>query len=210
MLIPRRKTADNLRTPFLSEAVAFVNEQSHTVWRWLHLGNFPNAAQLTRNRFIPKQDMNSAQASQAIIRQERAQITVHHFQGYRVPVTLLHLRGALDAESYLEVIDAAQKAYDAGTRNLIFDMRDVSSLGLSSVLAFHSIAVLLRGEQPLDPTMVWHSLRPIIVHDLMSAGLQAHFKLLSPQPQVVETLEQWSLTTFLEVHSDIKTALASF
>jgi anti-anti-sigma regulatory factor len=145
---------------------------------------------------------------QAVQTQPQAVITVSQVQA-KVPVSILHLRGALNARSYRDLIAKAKEVYQAGGRHLILDMSDVPAVGVSSMLALHSIAVLLRGEEPLDPEAGWDALRAV-ARDLEVGGLQQHFKLLNPNPEVKETLEQAGFEGFLEIHSNLETAIASF
>lgn len=141
--------------------------------------------------------------------QNRATITVTQVPG-SVPVSVLHLRGSLDAGCYLEVIETVRQAYLAGARRLVFDMSEVNSIGLStSIVALHSIAVLLRGELPLDPEAGWDALY-LAQEEAATAGPQTQFKLLKPRPQVYQALDQAGLLGFLEVYPDLDTALASF
>jgi len=161
----------------------------------------------TGNGRTSRQDTVVIKRNQAIQRKQ-AKITLEQLQA-RQPVTILHLHGSLDANSYLDLIATAREVYQAGGRNIIFDMSQVSSAGISSMVALHGVAAILRGEEPLDPAGGWHALYTV-AHDLKTRGLQPQFKLLNPQPQVKETLEQAGFKGFLEIHTDLETALTSF
>jgi len=52
----------------------------------------------------------------------------------------------------------------------------------SGLVALHSIAVMLRGEKPPDLGSGWGTFRA--VDRDKDLGLQPHFKLLNPQPDV--------------------------
>jgi hypothetical protein len=78
----------------------------------------------------------------------------------------------------------------------------------SGIIALQSIGALLRGENPPDPEGGWGAFRA--VHRDRESGLQPHFKLLSPQPRVGEILEMVGFDRFLEIHTDLETAVASF
>jgi len=145
------------------------------------------------------------QAAQA---QPQVDITVSQIQA-RVPVSILHLQGALNARSYRDLIARAKEIYQAGGRYLILDMSDVPAVGISSILALHSIAVLMQGKEPLNPEAGWDALHAV-ARDLEVGGLQEHFRLLNPKPDVKETLEQAGFGSFLEIHSNLETAIASF
>ena len=134
-------------------------------------------------------------------------MTVDQAQG-RVPVTILSLHGDLDASNYQEVIAKARELYTAGTRHVLLDLGDMPFMGSSGLVALHSIALLLRGEEPPDPSFGWAALRA--AGGGPGAGLEAHVKLLSPQPQVDRVLERAGLKQFFETHTDRQAAIASF
>jgi anti-anti-sigma regulatory factor len=87
-------------------------------------------------------------------------------------------------------------------------MSDTPFMGSSGLAALHSLALLLRGEEMPDLESGWN-----VFHALdrdRDSGLQKHFKILNPQPQVDQVLEMSGLKQFFEVHTDLETALASF
>jgi anti-anti-sigma regulatory factor len=140
--------------------------------------------------------------------QAKTHLTVTQMSG-TTPVMVLQLHGALNAANYLDLISAAREIYAAGGRHLIFDMSQVPSIGLSGFFALYSMAVLLRGEEPPDATGGWGTLRAI-AYDMQTRGLQEHFKLLNPRPEVEQALEQSGFKAFLEIQPNLKMAMASF
>jgi anti-anti-sigma regulatory factor len=135
------------------------------------------------------------------------EITVSQVQG-SVPVTVLRPHGDLDASNYTDLIARAREVIDAGAQDILLDLSDVSYTSSSGLVAMHSIAVMLRGEQPPDPESGWGALHAID-RDIDS-GLQQHFKLLNPQPKVDDVLEKTGFKRLLEVHTDLDAAVASF
>jgi len=134
-------------------------------------------------------------------------MTVDQAQG-QVPVTILQLHGSLDASNYEQAIARARELYAAGTRHLLIDLSDLSFMGSSGVVALHSIALLLRGEEPLDPETGWRGF-----HDIdrdPSLEPQRYVKLLNPQPKIDRTLELVGMNEFFEIYTDIQAAIASF
>jgi anti-anti-sigma regulatory factor len=134
-------------------------------------------------------------------------MTVEQAQG-RVPVTILAIHGDLDASNYEQVIAKARELYAAGGRSLLLDLSDMPFMGSSGVVALHSIALLMRGEQPPDLEAGWQAHRSI--EQARDAGVQQQVKLLSPQPKVSRTLELTSLSEFFEIHADRQAAIDSF
>jgi len=142
-------------------------------------------------------------------------ITVDQAQG-KVSVTILGLHGDLDASNYQDVIAKAREVYNTGTRYLLIDMSDTPYMGSSGLVALHSIAVLLRGEEPPDPESGWNAFHAIardrarLLSEAEGRAVQQHVKLLNPQPRVDRTLEMTGLKQFFEIYTDLQTAIASF
>jgi anti-anti-sigma regulatory factor len=135
------------------------------------------------------------------------EITAYQAQG-RVPVTVLQPHGDLDASNFRDLIAGAQDAHDEGARDILLDLSDTPYLSSSGLVALHSIAVMLRGEKPPDPESGWGAFRSIDRDK--DLGLQQHFKLLNPQPDVDRVLEMAGFKQYLEVYTDIEAAIASF
>ena len=134
-------------------------------------------------------------------------IIANEVQG-EVPVTVLQLHGELDRSNYQSVIDRAREARDGGARDLLLDLEYVPFMGSSGLVAFHSIALLMRGETPPDPEAGWATLRS--VEGAPEAGLQQHVKLLNPQPKVERVLKMSGFDGFFEIYTDQEEAIASF
>jgi anti-anti-sigma regulatory factor len=134
-------------------------------------------------------------------------ITATEAQG-KVPVTVLHVQGEMDASNYERLIARATEAYNSGTRSLLIDMSEMPFMGSSGLVALHSVAILMRGETPPDPEGGWGALRSIDRD--REAGLQSHVKLLDPQPRVERVLKMAGFDQFFEIYTDLETAIASF
>ena len=134
-------------------------------------------------------------------------ITTSQAQG-RVPVTILSLQGNLDGSNYQAVIAKANEVYTAGAQNLLIDMGEVPFMASSGLVALHSIALIMRGEEPPGPEAGWGAFHAIDRD--RDSGLQQHLKLLNPQPTVDRTLEMTGMKEFFEIHTDLEAAVASF
>ncbi|MFN8454288.1 MAG: STAS domain-containing protein [Anaerolineae bacterium] len=133
----------------------------------------------------------------------KLQITISEQQG-RVPVTVFHLNGDIDANSF-ELLEAqARQSYQAGARNLLLDLTKVGYISSAGLSTLHVIFTMLRGntEQESDEAMK-KGLRN-------GAFKSPHLKLLNPSSLVLETLGMMGFDMFLEIHHNLKEALASF
>lgn len=126
----------------------------------------------------------------------------------RVPIAILGIQGDLDASNYQELIARATELYRSGTKDILIDLSDTAFVSSSGLVAIHSIALLLRGEQPPGPEAGWAAMRAVA--EGLGAGKQQHIRLLNPQPKVDRTLEKAGLKEFFEIYPDRAAAIASF
>lgn len=127
-----------------------------------------------------------------------------------VPVTVMALQGELDASNFKQAIAQAETLYQDGTRNLLLDLSRLSFLSSSGIVALHSIALIMRGEQPPTPEIGWGVYRSVDDDSDVREGPEAHYKLLKPQPRVARTLAMSGLTNLVSIFEDREAALASF
>ena len=64
-----------------------------------------------------------------------------------VPVTVLHLRGWLDAQSEEMLLAAAREAHDAGARFLLIDLAEVDTLTSAGMRAMQKVYRLFTAEE---------------------------------------------------------------
>lgn len=131
------------------------------------------------------------------------EITVSQETG-RVPVTIFHISGDIAAGSYEELEQRADEAFEAGMRDLLLDLTDVSFLSSSGLRAIHHIFGLLRTDSAEESD------------DTVRKGIMAgtykspHLKLLRPSRTVLKVLQVSGFDMFLDVHSDMQEAVDSF
>ena len=131
------------------------------------------------------------------------EIAVSQEQG-RVPVTVLHVQGKIDVNSYEQLQAQAQAAVEAGTRDVLLDLTEVTDISSAGLRALHHIFTLVRTDSPAESDSA------------LSKGLRdgtwksPHFKLLNPQPSVLEVLKITGFDMYLEIHHNPKEAVASF
>ena len=79
----------------------------------------------------------------------------------RVPITIVSLDGELDASNFEHFADEFRPLYDAGTRNLLLDLTDLTFLASSGLVALSSIVRILHGKPPIDPETGWGALHEL-------------------------------------------------
>ena len=123
-------------------------------------------------------------------------------------IKILGIQGDLDASNYKQAINTAKQAHEEGARFLLIDMSELSFMSSSGLIALHSIALLMRGEELPDLEHGWEAFRALDRD--RSAGKQEYVKLLNPQPKIDRSLEITGLKEFFEIHTDLNTAIKSF
>ena len=120
-------------------------------------------------------------------------------------ITVIAIEGDLDASNYLDVINQSQQAYNGGAKYLLIDMSNLRFMASSGLVALHSTALLMQGEQPPDPEYGWGAL-----HSIDQRGSrQENVKLINPQPRVEKTLDKTGFKEIFEIFPDVDEAVAS-
>jgi|WetSurMetagenome_2_1015567.scaffolds.fasta_scaffold385319_2 anti-anti-sigma regulatory factor len=134
-------------------------------------------------------------------------ISVSQQQG-NVPVTVVKVAGQLDGQSYQDLIARARELYDAGARDFILDLSDLTYISSAGLVAIHSIALLVKGEDLPDPESGWSAYRSM--GRTSAAGLQTHIKLLNPREDVKNVLDMVGFGNVFQVFTDLDEAVKSF
>jgi anti-anti-sigma factor len=107
-----------------------------------------------------------------------------------MPVTVLHLRGWLDAQSEVQLLETARTAYDSGARYLLIDMSDLDTLTSAGMRALQKVYQVFTPKE--DRFKV------------------AHLKLCNAPPQIYNVL---GITGFLQnipMYESMDAALQTF
>ena len=124
------------------------------------------------------------------------------------PVAVMELKGSLDGSSYENFITEAQKLYDAGTRNLLVDMSELTFLSSAGLSALHRTARVFRGEDSSTFEEGWSAIHAMGKEK--DSGLQQHVKLLNPNEKIRGVLDTVGFLAFFEIFTNMDAALASF
>jgi anti-anti-sigma factor len=122
----------------------------------------------------------------------------------RVPVAIFHVEGEITAASSADLQRQADDAYAAGARDMLLDLTRVPFIDSGGLRAIHYIYNLLRTDATEEGD---RSVRKGIAAGTYKAQ---HLKLLKPNDNVMKALKMAGFDMFLEVHSNLKKAVASF
>jgi anti-anti-sigma factor len=131
------------------------------------------------------------------------EITVTQEQG-RVPVTVLNVKGDINAATADQFLAEAQTAYDDGARNMLIDLSRVSLLSSAGLRALHNIFNMLRSDSPEESN---EAVRKGLTDGTFKSP---HLKLLKPDKTVTQVLSMAGFDMFLEIYDNRKKAVASF
>ena len=125
----------------------------------------------------------------------------------KVPVSVVSIKGDLDASSYLELVNTAQKLYNAGVRSLLLDLTGLAFISSAGLASLHIVTKMFRGETA-DPENGWGTYKEIDRE--RESGIQSNVKLLNPSADVDKVLDTVGFKQFLEVYKDLDEAVGSF
>ena len=130
-------------------------------------------------------------------------ISVSHEQG-RVPITVLHMKGDINRATADQVQAQARQAFEAGARSIVLDLSEVPYMSSAGIRVINDLFNLLRSDSSAE------------IDEAMRQGLRdgtyksPHLKLLKPTRHVQEVLNMAGIDMFLEIHGNLKDAVASF
>ena len=122
-------------------------------------------------------------------------------------VAVIQLQGAMNGK---KLVAEAQKLYDAGTRNLILDMSELTFISSAGLSALHHVALVYRGED--QPTFKEDRSAIHAMREDSDSGFQVqeHVKLLNPSEAIQDVLDIVGFKAFFEIFTDLDAAIASF
>ena len=122
-------------------------------------------------------------------------------------VAVIGLTGELDGSNFEQVIDAGRAARDGGARRIAIDLSGLTYMGSSGLVAIHSIALLMRGQEPTSPEDGWQA-----IHELgteAAADGEPGVVLAGPPPSIERVLDRSGMLGLFPVHADRASAVAA-
>ena len=187
-MIARQK---NNRAAWFDNVFAFVNTQTNFVRQFF-----------TAAAVEVVIEQNVELTGEPLPRVKPCQITlsVTYLDGNK-QIAVFHLTGPFNILCYDEIITAVRVAVDSGANQIILDLSQVCSVGISAMVTVYDITAILRGREPLGLEDGWTTLRAL-AHSLENGNVQNNFKLVNPPLNVRHTLENSGLGVFLEPPSN--------
>jgi len=135
------------------------------------------------------------------------EISISQAKG-KVPVSIIKIKGDLDASSYLDLVGAAQKLYESGSKDLLLDLTDLTFISSAGLASLHIVTKMFRGGKVNTEESGWVTYKQIDRD--RDDGMQQHVKLFNPSSEVNNVLETVGFKQFFEVYTDLDEAVQSF
>jgi anti-anti-sigma regulatory factor len=123
-------------------------------------------------------------------------------------IAVLKLGGKLDGQNYQQLLNQVQELYNAGTRNFLLDLTDLTYISSAGLVALHSVALLVGDKSVPDPESGRSAYRA--QGRSSEANMQEHVKLLNPRAQVTSVLDMVGFKSVFEIFTDLDQAVNSF
>jgi len=135
------------------------------------------------------------------------EITVTKQTG-KVSVAVIELNGQLDGQTYQALIASAKEVYGGGAKDILLDLTNLTYISSAGLVAFHAIAMMLRGNTIPSSEAGWASMQSVQMSGADKA--EEHIKLLNPRAEVKSVLEMVGFDRAFEMYTDVQQALDSF
>jgi anti-anti-sigma regulatory factor len=123
-------------------------------------------------------------------------------------VIVIALNGELDASNFEQVIETARQGRQAGADCAVIDLGGLTYMGSSGLVAIHSVAMIMRGEEPPSSEDGWDAFHRI-GHEVSGGPGKPSLRLAAPQPPVDRVLDRTGMKRLFEVHPDRASAVAA-
>jgi anti-anti-sigma factor len=120
------------------------------------------------------------------------------------PVTVFHMHGRIDTNTYDQLQTRADEAYLNGTRNLLLDLSEVEYVSSAGLRAIHHIYTILRDSSLAESDEA-------IAQGIRDGTYKSpHLKLLNPSREVREVLKISGFDMYIEIFNHLQEAIASY
>jgi anti-anti-sigma factor len=129
-----------------------------------------------------------------------------HTENGRVPVTVVHVHGNIDATTYQDFQNKMDQLIQDGARHILVDLSHAGFMSSAGLRALHQTFNKLRSMNP----------EANLSDDEIKKGISAgtykspHLKLLNLSQETRTAFEMSGFDMYIETFNDMKTAIASF
>ena len=123
-----------------------------------------------------------------------------------VPVTVLHVDGNIDSNSYADFQNKAQDVIDRGARHIVVDLSHAPYVSSAGLRALHDIFNQLRAKDPNN------QMSDAEVRKGISAGTykSSQLKLVNLSNETKTVFQISGFDMFIDIYDDLEKAIAAF
>ena len=122
--------------------------------------------------------------------------------------SIVALVGRLDSATAPNAQQALEKIVSGGAQKLAVDFSKLDYISSAGLVALHSVALLVKGEELPDTEQGWSTYRSM--GRTSASGVQSHIKLLNPSEEVRNVLDMVGFGNVFQVYTDLDEAVQSF
>jgi anti-anti-sigma factor len=122
----------------------------------------------------------------------------------RSSISVMHVNGNIDSATSEKFQSKAEELITAGARDILIDLTHVYFVSSAGVRAILATFIRLRD---LSPDVSDEDMRKGINNDTYKSP---HLKLLNPSKEAITTLNMTGLDMYIDIYTDLKTAVSSF
>ena len=122
-------------------------------------------------------------------------------------LAVIALTGELDGSNFESVIEAGRAERESGATKIVLDLSGLTYMGSSGLVAIHSIALILHGQEPTSPEDGWQA-----IHDIGAGSAEDADPVLilaGPPPAIHRVLDRSGMLSLFPVHADRAAAVAA-
>lgn len=121
-----------------------------------------------------------------------------------IPVTIIHIAGKIDSATYRLFQEESDKLIDGGARHVLVDLTEVSYISSAGLRTLHNIFNKLRSvHKDVDDDELRKKMNN-------GAYKSPYIKVTNLAPQVRDAFELSGFETYIEVFTDLESAVKSF
>jgi anti-anti-sigma regulatory factor len=127
---------------------------------------------------------------------------IHHESPH---AAVIQVNGRLDGTSFEKLVQRAGELFATGPGEIILDMTNCDFMSSAGLMSLHSVALIVRGELPLNTEHGWSAFRHMDMDK--SESSPAKLKIVGANDKIRQTLEMTGMASEFDLFHDIELAL---
>lgn len=121
-------------------------------------------------------------------------------------VTVLHVQGDVDGETYGQLLVEAQQLLAGGTRRLVIDLTECTYMSSAGLMAFTTLFKQMRDMNRNQADASWATKN--VLDRAGELGAERELVLVNPAPSVRRVLDMAGVPAYISIYPDVEQAIA--